>query len=287
MLQFDPKWRFVSPGPIPAGVSRAFYGFIEKMASQRDAWWVVEQFKERFSSGIGRSSNLSWAWSDLSTQMDNAADNAPVFIDAFYTGCLDCQGAQIGTPDIDLINSVLVEHRAGYKIALPNLVATQDFTPIPVPAVTPSLAAQARPLIDDVLAAAERLLGEGKGRQAVSELLWLLETVATAFRGTGAEDTIQGKYFNAIVKEMKANSKGKAQEQILNWMTTLHGYLSSPTGGGVRHGTDLTAGIAIQPHEARLYCNLIRSYLVFLIEEHERQVDASGTEFGQPVNGWR
>jgi hypothetical protein len=27
--------------------------------------------------------------------------------------------------------------------------------------------------------------------------------------------------------------------QVLGWMTALHGYLSSPTGGGVRHGLDL------------------------------------------------
>lgn len=58
--------------------------------------------------------------------------------------------------------------------------------------------------------------------------------------------------------------------QILDWMTKLHGYLSSPTGGGVRHGMDLKAGVAIQQNEARLYCNLIRSYITPLIEEHER-----------------
>lgn len=33
---------------------------------------------------------------------------------------------------------------------------------------------------------------------------------------------------------------------------------------------DLKAGVAIQQHEARLYCNLIRSYITYLIEEHER-----------------
>ncbi|SPZ48216.1 Uncharacterised protein [Agrobacterium tumefaciens] len=53
-------------------------------------------------------------------------------------------------------------------------------------------------------------------------------------------------------------------------MMTLHGYLSSPTGGGVRHGVDLKEGLALEIDEARLYCNLIRSYLTFLIAEHER-----------------
>jgi hypothetical protein len=102
-----------------------------------------------------------------------------------------------------------------------------------------------------------------------------LESITTAFRGTG-EDTvsIQGKYFGPIINEMKKQGKGKAQENILTWMTTLHGYLSSPTGGGVRHGTDLKEGVAIRAHEARLYCNLARSYLTFLLEEHNQQTKA-------------
>lgn len=53
-------------------------------------------------------------------------------------------------------------------------------------------------------------------------------------------------------------------------MTKLHGYLSSLTGGGVRHGMDLKAGVASHQNEALLYCNLIRSYITYLIEEHER-----------------
>ncbi len=37
-----------------------------------------------------------------------------------------------------------------------------------------------------------------------------------------------------------------------------------------RHGVDLKDGLALGIDEARLYCNLIRSYLTFLIAEHER-----------------
>ena len=39
---------------------------------------------------------------------------------------------------------------------------------------------------------------------------------------------------------------------------------------GVRHGIDLNDGLELGINEARLYCNLIRSYLTFLISEHER-----------------
>lgn len=53
-------------------------------------------------------------------------------------------------------------------------------------------------------------------------------------------------------------------------MLGLHGYLSSPTGGGVRHGVDLNEGVALELNEARLCCNLIKSYIGYLIAEHER-----------------
>ena len=48
------------------------------------------------------------------------------------------------------------------------------------------------------------------------------------------------------------------------------GYYESHTGGGGRHGLDLKDGLALGIDEARLYCNLIRSYLTFLIAEHGR-----------------
>jgi hypothetical protein len=98
-----------------------------------------------------------------------------------------------------------------------------------------------------------------------------LETVATGFRGVSLEDgSVQGRYFNKIIAEMRSNSRGKTLDQIFGWMQTLHGFLSSPTGGGIRHGVDLRDGIAVQAGEARLFCNLIKSYITFLITEHER-----------------
>ena len=48
-------------------------------------------------------------------------------------------------------------------------------------------------------------------------------------------------------------------------MMNLRGFLSSPTGGGIRHGLDLTDGKSIQINEARLHCNLNRSYVTYLI----------------------
>ena len=50
----------------------------------------------------------------------------------------------------------------------------------------------------------------------------------------------QGKYFNKIVEDPRTLRKGTLLNQVLEWIATLHGYLSSPTGGGVRHGADLS-----------------------------------------------
>jgi hypothetical protein len=110
-------------------------------------------------------------------------------------------------------------------------------------------------------------------RRAVQESLWLLETVTTAFRGISTDDgTVQGNYFNKIIGDLRTIGRGGSSEQILGWMMTLHGYLSAPSGCGVRHGLDLREGVALQATEARLYCNLIRSYITFPIMEHERIV---------------
>jgi hypothetical protein len=170
-----------------------------------------------------------------------------------------------------LINRVLAAHNAGYQIYPPDLISQNAQDSIEVSQEPPSLDQQAQEIIQQSLKQSSQLLAEGRDRQAVQEILWLLETVSTAFQGldTGT-GTVQGKYFNKIADDLRKHHKGKILDQVLAWVTTLHGYLSSPTGGGIRHGTDLKTGIVIQPNEARLFCNLIRSYISYLMAEHAR-----------------
>jgi len=85
---------------------------------------------------------------------------------------------------------------------------------------------------------------------------------------TPAPGTVQGKYLQQIVGDLRKHNQGTTLDQVLDWITTLHGFLSSTTGGGIRHGTHLKTGVVTKPHEARLFCNLIRSYISFLIAEH-------------------
>ena len=278
MLNFNGAWRFDSPGEIPYEVAREFFDLIRhKIAPQGKRQQILEHYKEYFARAAGTtpgwSSSASWAETDLDRDIMKAARNAPLFIEAFYDACevLRVWQPNIGLPDLARINRVLSENEAGYEIQPPNLIARNPAAPIAVPARAVSLDEQARDLIQRSLKDSEQFLSEGRDRPAVQEILWLLETVLTAFRGldTGT-GTVEGNYFNKIAENLRRHHKGTTLDQVLNWVTTLHGYLSSPTGGGVRHGVDLNSSITLQPNDARLFCNLIRSYITFLITEHER-----------------
>lgn len=277
MLTFNGSWRFDSPGPIPNAVSGDFFDLIGRISSQANRQEVLEHFKTYFASASGSrsswSSSTSWAESDLLRDMECSAANAPLFIEAFYDACesLANQQPPIAVPDLARINRVLYEGGSGYQIQPPNLVATNVQTQIVVPERSPSLDDVAQEMIQKSLRESEQMLSEGRNRPAVQEILWLLETVSTAFQGLETDaGTVHGKYFNKIIANLQKHNRGTNLDQILGWMVTLHGYLSSPTGGGIRHGTDLRAGVATQADEARLFCNLIRSYITFLLTEHER-----------------
>ena len=276
MLQFDGRWRFDSPGPIEAAVQEGFRDLINRVCGQGQRKAILEHFKARFCAAANTeywpSTNERFASEDLDRDMARAETNAPIFIEAFWDACqeLRARNPTLVVPDAGRINRILADADAGYQLDPPMLVATRVHIPINVPDAPPSLDVQAQAIINESLDASQHSLSEGNGRQAVQEVLWLLETISTAFRGPEILDgSIQGRYFNEIIGELRQRGRGH-QEQILQWMMTLHGYLSSPTGGGVRHGVDLREGLALQIDEARLYCNLIRSYLTFLIAEHER-----------------
>jgi hypothetical protein len=277
MLEFNEAWRFDSPGSIPSGVVEGFSNLIGKIASQGDRHQLLEHFKSYFAAAAGFASNwsssASWAETDLDRYMHHTAENAPLFIEAFYDACESLRPSGIALPNLNRVNRILLENDARYEISPPDLLVRNPQVQITLPERSRSLDEQAVELIQHSLKESESLLSEGRWRQAVQEVLWLLETVSTAFQGLDSgTGTIQGKYFNKIAADLRSHNRGKTLDQVLGWITALHGYLSSPTGGGVRHGTDLKAGIAIEPGEARLFCNLIRSYIDFLLTEHERLI---------------
>lgn len=281
MLEFDPNWRFDSPGALPRPVLNELSDLISKIAAQEGdrSQYIYETFKSFFAGGgTSWSSNDSWALSDMDSAMTSAGKNAPVCIDAFVSACeaLKKQTPSLHVPTIDRINRLLAEGECDFEIRLPYIVARSPQAVIAPPERVASLDEQAHTLINQSLSNANRFLDEGRPRPAVQEMLWLLETVATAFKGLESDaGTVQGKYFNKIASDLRNHHRGKFMEQVLNWVLVLHGFLSSPTGGRIRHGADLTAEAEIAPHEARLMCNLIQSYVVYLLAEHE-QLTAKG-----------
>ena len=297
-LKFKGAWRLEAPEDgeflnrlIPQDAVNDFFGLIMKVATQGDLQDTLEHYKGFFCAAAGSthswSSSESWAESDLRGYMSRAAQNAPLFIEAFYEACetLRRNDASFFAPDATMINALCSEHRIGYEIRPPDLVLREVEGPlVAVPERPPTLAEQAVELFQESLKRSEQLLSEGRGREAVQELLWLLESVTTAFRGldTGI-DTVGGKYFNQIVRDLRKSNPGRTFDRALEWMGSLHGYLSSPTGGGVRHGLDLSEGIALSLNEARLFSNLIRSYLSFLLVQHERLTTQTPSRSGVAI----
>lgn len=284
-LKFSGRWRFEAPSDteytlnqIPQEAVAEFIEMVNRLAPQADRWDTLELFKRHFVEAVGsthwHSSALHFAEHDLLRDASAAAANAPLFIESFFDACRSFEAGGTGryAPDEAHINAALARHNIGFEIRGDQLLlrGTQPQL-VEVTAATPTLAEQSVQLVQESLQRASEILQQGRGREAVQESLWLLETVATAFRGLDTQTgSIEGHYFNQIVRELRAANPGGTLDRVLNWAIAVHGYLSSPTGGGVRHGVDLQEGVQVSENEARLFCNLIRSYIGFLLVEYER-----------------
>lgn len=288
MLRFNARWRFAPPAGyerIGRDVQEALFALILRVAAQGDRKDIIEGYKSYFANAAGvrdvSSSDVGWAETDLRNLMDQAGANAPMFIEAFFDAG-EALRDRYAVPETDVINEVLSGHHVPFRIEPPNLVTIEGAhveVVIDVPARPATLAEDAIEILQASLQRSEELLADSRDREAVGEILWLLESVSTAFRGlqTGT-GTVGGTYFNQIVRELRAARQRPALDQILNWLTTMHGYLSAPAGGGVRHGLDLNRGIQISHKEARLYCNLVRSYITYLLAEHEEMTVGRGLD---------
>lgn len=274
MLNFDGQWRFQSPGTIASDVQEDILakvvGRIATIARRQD---VLETFKRRFAQAAGKtssnSSNESWAESDLRQYMRDAAENAALFVEALHDGLIDMGQFHAVIPPWHYVNTALAP--SGYMIDPPNLIMSNVPVPISVPANVPSLDTQANELIQRSLSDSETFLNTGSYRAGVQEILWLLETISTAFQGAEyPEGNITGKYFNKIIGDLRRFNRDRTLSKVVDWMERLHGYLSSPGGGGIRHGALLNENVEITESEARLYCDLTRSYISFLLHEYSR-----------------
>lgn len=279
MLNFSPAWRFgAQPDEMALNGETVaeFYDLIGRIPTGGKRYSTLEHFKKYLAGPAGipynSSSSVGWAESDLQSTLHAAARNGPLFVEGFFDGCESLRESGQAAPEAEHINAVLERHGSRLRVRPPDLVIVDGADAlVPMPRQDPTNVERVADVLHRSVQRSSQLLDEGHGREAVQELLWLLETVSTGFRGVEtASGRIEGTYFNRIVRELRGRANRPAIEQALVWMNTMHGFLSSPGGGGVRHGLDLNRGVEIDQVEARLFCNLIRSYLGFLLAECER-----------------
>ena len=91
MLEFGSSWRLDSPGVVNSRAVSRFRELIDTIGGQEGRWRILEHFKRCFARAAKReyssSTNEDWASSDPDDRMQDAAENAPLFIEAFYVAC--------------------------------------------------------------------------------------------------------------------------------------------------------------------------------------------------------
>lgn len=206
MLKYPAKWR-VTPPPdgdlytatVPAEAREEFFGLVRTVvANTPEQKQAFEEFKRAFAlatgGAYGPSSSRDYAEYDLGRLMEEAASNAPKFFEAFHDGWLAVAQSwpELAEVDTELINLIAQRHAIGYIVEPPELCLRNSVHVVPVPAT--ALFDTVHEQFTESIERSEHLLREGRGREAIQNSLWLLESISTAFQDVGAE----GHYFNKI-----------------------------------------------------------------------------------------
>lgn len=281
-LTFDIAWELTPPqdgtyinSKIPPDALENFFGILTRAANRTDdpeeVYYIIRaEFNEAMGLPVYRSSSLYFAPGDAKSAMNRAAENAPVFISAFYGACKQIK-KQFGSktaPSVPVMNRLLEMHRLGYVIAPPNLVLREQVEVVPVQSSTVLEQAQAR--FREAIERSRVLLEENNGDEAVAQIWWLLESIMILFSGCSMNgQEISGTYFNEVAKSLKrAAGDAAVMGAVARWLEMLQSYLSGPGEAGIRHGRHLHME-GLKKHEAELFCNLTRSYISYLLSEYE------------------
>jgi hypothetical protein len=91
--------------------------------------------------------------------MDSAAENAPLFIEAFFDACEDLKDLEnpVPVPDLRTINAVLAKHDTHFRIDPPNLVHTAGMGPVTAPEIPETLEQKTQTLIKESFEEAKKL----------------------------------------------------------------------------------------------------------------------------------
>ena len=209
MLQFEGKWRYDSPGPAEREVIWAFRELIDKICGQGWRKGILEHFKSHFASAAGTSyhssSDEGWASTDLDSLMNEASENAPIFIEAFYNACeeLERSNPEMEMPGVGRINRILTDTGAGFQIDPPKLIAMRTDVPVAIPEDARSVQNEAELL--GWLRDRSRRDGVVLAVRAALRCLW-----APICSGSDSEELSLVSFRVCLLGVIAANEKGRA-----------------------------------------------------------------------------
>lgn len=201
-LDMDAELRFPMGASTPLGDSPTaeFIKLARRITSNGDRQYIIEKFKEGFAKASGssysKSSNLSWAESDLEQYASEAAADAPGFILAFCNTCDHLQHYEIQTPTHANINTILEKHDVPFRIQNNTLCTSSNYLTPPAPT------ASAASIVERALSDAKALLGHTNASSAVDRAHTALHGYLISLcEQTGVdlpEDTTSAKAFKVL-----------------------------------------------------------------------------------------
>jgi len=283
-MKYPPAWRFAPPKDtdrVNSTVPEEALEELLRLASRaaglhpRGREAGLEHMKHSISATSGRgyspSSSESWAETDLRRLLEGLKDEPPVLIEGIVTGCrsiTDSEGRSI-LDDPTPINRIMEKFGMGYRISGDEILLGESIPPPTVEPV-PSLIEQTAAELGKAWKRADQLLDEGHPDEAVAKIWFVLESILTVFRGLKVGDqTVEGAYFNKVVHSLKGTEIDPTFKMVLDLASRVHGQLSDPSTGRLRHGSEL--GIPpISPQEGRFLVGFAKSLGYYICSEYQR-----------------
>jgi hypothetical protein len=281
-MDFPTAWRWSAPrvaepyvSTIPDSVLDELIVLVTRLSSfsGQGEQAALETFKAQVCGALGRdystSSSKSWARSDLQTLSKELSRNPPLLIEAYFTAARSLKDGK-GQPlfaDPSPINEILEKGTVGFAIRGDSIVLRGGVEPDTSP--VPTLIEQSNEELATAWREAEELLQQGKSRQAVAAIWWVVESILTVFEGRSiAGSPVKGTYFNEILKSLRRASPNTFFRLSLSLSAQLQDFLSDPKKAAVRHGGTFDMA-RLSPTEARLLIDFAKAFARFLCAEYE------------------
>jgi hypothetical protein len=120
-LEYPPEWKFEPPAiEIPGAAHHAFLDVVGQIAKGQSAYLVFQTFKEHFGM-MGRSTNASWAETDMTQAMGRFVEDAVGYLAQFWAAMEELKEREVPVPDVRVLNKILREHGVPLVIEPPLL----------------------------------------------------------------------------------------------------------------------------------------------------------------------